>query len=68
MAALHDLGKQVVIACDIGLGFAVQGQRLRGIQWRTAHHLAVNQAVLTMFSTWVLVVWIDPKADRAIGD
>jgi hypothetical protein len=45
MAASCYLSAQAVITFDIGLGFTVQGQCLRGIQRRTAHHLAVDQAV-----------------------
>lgn len=45
MAASRDLAAQSVIAFDIGLGFAPQGQRLRGIQRWTTDDLAVDQAV-----------------------
>ena len=45
MVASGNLGAQAVIAFDIGLGFAMQGQRLRSIQWRPADHLAIDQAV-----------------------
>ncbi len=45
MATSCDLGAQAVIAFDIGLGLAVQGQRLWGIQWRPADHLAIDQPV-----------------------
>ena len=45
MAASGDPGAQAVIAFDIGLRPAVQGQRLRCAQLRAVHHLAVNQPV-----------------------
>ena len=45
MVASDTLGPQAVIALDIGLWFAVQGQCLRSIQWRSAHDLAVDQSV-----------------------
>ena len=45
MAASRDLAAQSVIAFDIGLGLAPQGQRLRGIQRWTTDDLAVDEAV-----------------------
>ena len=45
MAAPDDLGAQAIIAFDIGLGFMVQDQRLRGIKRRPANHLAIYQPV-----------------------
>ena len=64
MAAPDDLGAQAIIAFDIGLGFMVRDQRLRGIKRRPANHLAIYLPVLTMFSTWVLV---GTPAARAIS-
>ena len=45
MAASDDLGTQAIIAFDIGLGFMMQGQRLRGIQRRPIDCLAIDQSV-----------------------
>lgn len=45
MAAPRDPGAQAVIALDVGLGFTVQGQCLRCIQWRPADHLSIDQTV-----------------------
>ena len=45
MAASGNLGTQTVVAFDVRLGLAAQGQRLWRIQWRHAHHLAVDQPV-----------------------
>jgi hypothetical protein len=45
MTASGNLGAQTVITFDIGLWFAVQGQCLWRIQWRSAHDLAVDQPV-----------------------
>ena len=45
MATTCNLGTQAVIAFDIGLGLAMQGQCLRRVQWWPANHLAVDQAV-----------------------
>ena len=39
------LGAQAVVAFDIGLGFAAQGQGLRGIEGRPANDLAIDQPV-----------------------
>jgi hypothetical protein len=45
MATPGNLGTQAVIAFDIGLGFAAQDKRLRGIKGRPANHLAIDQPV-----------------------
>ena len=55
MAASGDLGAQAVITGGIRLGFVLQGQGLRGIESWAINGFAVDQPVLTMFSTWVLV-------------
>ena len=45
MAAPRDVGTQAIIAFDIGLGFMVQEQRLRGIKRRPIDCLAIDQSV-----------------------
>ena len=45
MATSCGLAAQAVPALDIGLGLAVQDQRLRGIQWRPTNYLAIDQPV-----------------------
>ena len=45
MTASSDLGPQIIIAFDIGLGLLAQGQRLWRIQWWAIDHLAVDQPV-----------------------
>ena len=43
--ASGNLAAQAVIALDISLGFTAQDHCLRGIQWRPADHLAIDQAM-----------------------
>ena len=45
MAASDTLVTQAIIAFDIGLGLAVEDQRLRGIQRRPTNYFAVDHPV-----------------------
>lgn len=63
MTAPCSLGAQAVVAFDIGLWLTAQGQGLRGIGGRPANDLAIDQPVLTTFSTWVLVATPSARAN-----
>lgn len=52
MAAPCDLGAQAVIAFDISLGLAAQGQCLWSIKWRPTSHLAINQSMQEVRPTY----------------
>ncbi|MBB2830666.1 UNVERIFIED_ORG: hypothetical protein GGD51_000767 [Rhizobium esperanzae] len=43
MAASHDPDTQAIVAFDVGLGFAQQGQRLWRVDVRTVSRFAIDQ-------------------------